>query len=59
MKELEPFTLKYVSDYIIAKISKEFSISKQLARALFINAISYNVVMDAIGDQVAYLLEDD
>lgn len=45
MKELEDFTLKWISDYIINNIAQERNISKALARKLFINALSYNVVM--------------
>lgn len=59
MKRLEDFTLKQVSDYLIDKISNEREISKSLARKLFINAISYNVVVESINEQIDFLLEDE
>lgn len=59
MKELENFTLKQITDYLVDKIASDYSISKSLARTLFINAISYNVVVEAIEDQIDYLMEDD
>ena len=48
MKQLEDFTMKSMTDYIIAKIAEDYAISKSSARKLFINAIGYNVVIEAI-----------
>lgn len=59
MKQLEDFTLKWVSDYLIDEIAQEKEISKSLARKLFINAISYNVVVESIKEQIDFLLEDE
>ena len=59
MKELEDFTLKQVTDYLINKIAEEREISKTLARKLFINAISYNVVVEEINNQIDFLMEDE
>lgn len=58
MKQLEDFTLKWVSDYLIDEIAQEKEIPKSLARKLFINAISYNVVVESIKEQIDFLLED-
>lgn len=58
MKELENFTLKQVTDYLIDQIAEEKEISKTLARKLFINAISYNVVVEEIKNQIDFLMED-
>ena len=58
MKELEDFTLKQVTDYLINKIAEEREISKSLARKLFINAISYNVVVEEINNQIDFLMEE-
>ncbi|MBO5112386.1 MAG: hypothetical protein J6C12_03460 [Lachnospiraceae bacterium] len=58
MKDLEDFTLKQVSDYLINEIAEEREISKALARKLFINAITYNVVVEEINNQIDFLLED-
>lgn len=59
MKQLEDFTLKWVSDYLIDEIAQEKEISKSLARKLFINAISYNAVVESIKEQIDFLLEDE
>lgn len=59
MKKLEDFTLKQVIDYLINKIADEREISKALARKLFINAISYNLVVESINEQIDFLLEDE
>ena len=59
MKELEDFTLKQVTDYLINKIAEEREISKTLARKLFINAISYNVVVEEINNQIDFLMEEE
>lgn len=59
MRELENFTLKQVTDYLIENIAKERKISKTLAKKLFINAIIYNVVVDEINRQIDFLMEED
>ena len=59
MKELEDFTLKQVTDYLINKIAEEREISKALARKLFINAISYNVVVEEINNQIDFFMEEE
>ena len=57
MRELENFTLKQVTDYLIDNIAKERNISKVLARKLFINALTYNVVEEEINLQIDFLME--
>ena len=59
MRELEDFTLKQVTDYLIDNIAKERNISKALARKLFINAITYNVVVEDINLQIDFLMEEE
>lgn len=59
MRQLEDFTLKQVTDYLIDKIANEREIPKTLARKLFINAIAYNVVVEEIEDQIDFLLEEE
>lgn len=59
MIELEDFTLKQVTDYLIANIAEDKGISKALARKLFINAITYNVVVEEIRGQIDFLMEED
>ena len=56
MIELENFTMKQVTDYLINNIAESRGISKSLARKLFINAISYNVVVEEINNQIDFLM---
>lgn len=57
--KLEDFTLKQVTDYLINNIVENRGISKALARKLFINAISYNVVVEEINNQIDFLMEEE
>lgn len=57
MKKLENFTLKQITDYLIDNIEKDRNVSKSLSRKLFINAISYNVVVEEINNQIDFLME--
>lgn len=59
MMKLEDFTLKQVTDYLINNIAETRGISKALARKLFINAISYNVVVEEINNQIDFLMEEE
>ena len=59
MRELENFTLKQVTDCLINNIAEEKGISKALARKLFINAISYNIVVEEINNQIDFLMEEE
>ena len=59
MRELEDFTLKQVTDWLINDIAEEKGISKALARKLFINAIAYNVVIEEIKGQIDFLMEEE
>ena len=59
MMKLDDFTLKQVTDYLINNIAENRGISKALARKLFINAISYNVVVEEINNQIDFLMEEE
>ena len=59
MRELHGLTLKEVSDCIVERIAENKNISKTLARKLFINAISYNIVIAEIENQIDFLLETE
>ena len=58
MKQLDDFTMKQARDYLIKKYADERHISVKQARKLFINAILYNTVVESIGEQIDFLLED-
>ena len=59
MRKLEDFTLNQVTDCLINNIAEEKGISKALARKLFINAISYNIVVEEINNQIDFLMEEE
>ena len=59
MMELDDYTLKEITDYLIDEIAKEKGISKKLARKLFINALNIRWVFDIICDGVNELLEEE
>ena len=56
MKELENFTLQQIANYISNKIAEDFDVNKSLAKKLLINALTYNVVIEEIENQVDFLL---
>lgn len=58
MKELENFTLKEVTEYIIEEIAIDKEISKKLAKKLFVNALTYNIVVNEIREMIDSLLEN-
>lgn len=60
MRELEKFTAKEIVDYYIGYIMEhELATTKSEARQLFLTALSYNVVREAVVDQIAFLIEGD
>lgn len=58
MRELENFKMSEVLDYLVQKQVEEKGISKALAKKLVINALTYNVVVEAIEEQIDFLLEE-
>lgn len=58
MRELENFTLKEVTEYIIEEIAIDKEISKKLAKKLFVNALTYNIVVNEIREMIDSLLEN-
>ena len=60
MKNLEQFTTKNIMDYYIHYIMEhDLASSKPQARQLLLNALSYNVVREAVVDQIAFLIDAD
>ena len=55
--ELYNPTMKQVIDSLTDDIAKWQEISKKRARLLVLNALIYNVVSEAVNDQVAFLIE--
>lgn len=58
MKELDNVTWSEVSNYLIGEIAEDFEVSKSEAKKLLLNALSYNLVINEIKNQVAYILEN-
>ena len=60
MKNLEQFTTKEVVDYYIGYIMEhDPASSKSQTRQLLLNALTYNVVREAVVDQIAFLIDAD
>lgn len=59
MKELENFKMSDVLNYLSDKVAGDFEVSKAQAKKLIINAICYNVVVEEIENQIAYLLDEE
>ena len=47
-----------VEGLFIEKIMKKYGISKSLAKKLYINSLIYNVVQNAILEQIDFLIEE-
>lgn len=58
MAGLEDFTISEVLDYIVRKQVEERGITRSQARKLVINALSYNIVVAAIDEQIDYLIDN-
>lgn len=50
-------TRKMIVDSIITDIQNRFDLSKSQATEYFNESLAYNVVTEAIGDQIAYMIE--
>ena len=58
MPKLEDFRMKEIMDYYIdLLIDNEYAATKTEARKLFLNALCYNVVSEAVVEQIIYLKE--
>lgn len=57
-KHLE-FTLNQIANYLVDKFSEDFEISKSETRKYLIDALTYNVVAEAIWEQMNFLIYED
>lgn len=53
------FTLNQIVNYLADKFSDEFKLSKTETRRYIIDALSYNVVVEAIREQIGFLIEQN
>ena len=51
------FTLNQIINYLTDRFSDEFEMSKAETRRYIIDALFYNVVVEAIREQIAFLIE--
>lgn len=54
--KLENYTTNEIINYLTLRIATDKGVSKALAKELVLNALSFNVVISAIDEQVDYLL---
>ncbi len=60
MRELEILTTSEVMEGLIKRVRAEFEIrNKKQAKDLVLNALTYNVVIEEILDQIAWMLEKE
>ena len=52
-------TLNWVANYLVEGFSVGFELSKAETRKYFIDALTYNVVAEAIWEQMDYLIRKD
>lgn len=55
--ELLNLTMTEATEYAIAKIMEEFEFNKKTAQQFFKNAITYNVVIEEIVNQVGFMID--
>ena len=53
------FTLNQIVNYLTDKFSHEFEMPKTETRRYIIDALSYNVVVEAIREQIEFLIEQN
>lgn len=53
------FTLNQIVNYLIDKFSDEFVMSKAETRRYITDSLSYNVVVEAIREQIEFLIEQN
>lgn len=53
------FTLNQIVNYLTDKFSDEFEMSKTETGRYIVDALSYNVVVEAIREQIEFLIEQN
>lgn len=58
MTELETLTIREVIDGLADRAQTEFGMkNRKLAKSLVLNALTYNIVIEEILDQIAWMVE--
>ena len=58
MKDLYSYKASDVISYLVEEQAQKLGVSKALARQLVVNALTYNVVIEAIEEQVSFLMAE-
>lgn len=53
------FTLNQIVNYLTDKFADEFEMSKTETRRYIIDALSYNVVVESIREQIEFLIDQN
>lgn len=59
MKQIEKYTMSEIIGNIAEHVVEEWEVSPAFAKKVVLDALSYNVVVQAVLEQVSYLLETD
>lgn len=51
-------TMKEATDYIVGEIVDTYGVKKSVARLMLIDALTYNVVIEEIMNQIDFLIEN-
>lgn len=51
------FTLNHIVNYLTDKFSDEFGMSKAEIRRYIVDALSYNIVVESLREQIEFLIE--
>lgn len=53
------FTLNQIVNYLTDKFSDEFGMSKAEIRRYIVDALSYNIVVESLREQIEFLIEQN
>lgn len=57
MKQIDKFTMSEIIGHLAEEVVDEYEISFSLAKKVVLDALSYNVVVAAVMEQVSYIME--
>ena len=57
MKHIDKYTMSEIIGHLAERVVEEYEISHTLAKKVVLDALSYNVVVNAVLEQVSYIME--
>ena len=54
---LEQLTIKEVIDGLTERVKNEFQVNSKQAKTLVLNALTYNIVVEEVLDQIAWMIQ--